>query len=1284
MGKYFICEHDENKFAGLDVDPQGFATEATADDGKNVIHRFMETIPVNESFKASYPELRATHRVFFNALVKTYEKITEDQNLDCSTAEAEWRGALAVALLEDELNSEEFDRMLWAEISHNPKLLNDENFICAAESETSSLELLCIAQIYSSPNRGDERNLYPRFMLVHDSIVSPCPARTYGGGIEWLTKSGIFVDPIDKLQLQSCQRLVWRIEELQRVYREDSSDFLAHAPGEAKKCIPVFLSRFKLAIESKLSGSHKTPEQVVPSSGRISRLSATDESETANTSQKAILTNDWQALIISSLANACFYGSGVELTIKEKKTNVSQNKLLGFLGVRGGASQTLNYLTTKDGVELALYNKTSLWRIDYTNPLCAVKIKVLTETIQRVLNAEAAWFSKKITSPLNSVIAIMRQEGENLYASELENIVNRVSTFRETMSININLDKGVPKKLELPDKYSSVDTAEHDLPIEITGDGTRIFSSTVYLFESTNNDVRQELVRSSLNWSNVFCRADVEIKQQTHHKKAFFALPPYGKDTINAWKNDTVAIQRISVSVKDAESSKATITMAVSKNDGTVVGQEYTYIKKVDHVLRDECNKEFPTFSRISIWPYVKFSDPWQRYYTYFRQSPAEGAIGDIDIKMTPSICNGEIASECIRYAVRSGLRSVDKWSVAVTKELPKALDFVAMVGENSYPIGSILIDSPEPSGAGAAIKTATIALDFGTSNTAAAFNLQSDSDDNNEGVINKPFYLNNWRDYFWYPFSLCDETGIWRNYGKQIENDFKNEFIDLNAFTIPGKFSQATRLEIYKSAELLVERNERSEGVSDGEYKEKAILDTNANMGDDGVRVGIETLQRAKPYIITDMKGKRIDLGLMFLEQLVLQYSLIARIEGAAKAHWRITMPNTNLLEKGDFGDGMQKLLTTMSSFSGLNMVDLHFYSEAHSAGKFLMSESIPHAGYVAADIGGGTTDISVWKVSEETKLEEQNNPLREWSLKLGGRTILAHNVARNIGRDLTRKQFEDILGAGVAKENSNALEIMKAHATNSTTPPDELFLQAFETLCGKYGDKIKNRISQIASPRTTWSLHETVRFHMAVIFTALGWCSKEALSRDIENDFKIILAGNGSRIYDWLNRLDKEKLKLFFELGVIFAQGKLPKFEQDKKEKTEGNSTYVLLPEIDNVLDRYKENDLKKQEVCCGALLLSRTRRVGDQRVNIHNAIDRARNSEGCNKDLLNERIIRFIIQYQRTYSPMWWGDEIKSDFAFNLSAIAAQEYSKYDEIQAFVECLKQFFLKHTKFTY
>ncbi len=133
-----------------------------------------------------------------------------------------------------------------------------------------------------------------------------------------------------------------------------------------------------------------------------------------------------------------------------------------------------------------------------------------------------------------------------------------------------------------------------------------------------------------------------------------------------------------------------------------------------------------------------------------------------------------------------------------------------------------------------------------------------------------------------------------------------------------------------------------------------------------------------------------------LYLEQVMLQALLAARMNGAPSATWRVSVPNAMSAERQKrYFLMLGELARETALLSGVPLTPdtpaVLYTTENHADGLYFRGRNEVNAqnGYINLDLGGGTSDISVW-------LGNEKQASLEYSLMLGCRQILYESLGQ------------------------------------------------------------------------------------------------------------------------------------------------------------------------------------------------------------------------------------------------------------------------------------------------
>lgn len=289
--------------------------------------------------------------------------------------------------------------------------------------------------------------------------------------------------------------------------------------------------------------------------------------------------------------------------------------------------------------------------------------------------------------------------------------------------------------------------------------------------------------------------------------------------------------------------------------------------------------------------------------------------------------------------------------------------------------------------------------------------------------------------------------------------------------------------------------------------------------------------LQKGENTLYYDMKWGEETFTLaclrLFLKQVMVQASLSARLCGAPSLSWRASMPNALPLPRQEgYLEMMRGLAAEVARETGVPLTSgippVLYATENQADGLYFKSRNEVNVrnGYINMDIGGGTTDISLW-------LAGAQRPALETSLRLGCRQMLFDSVStRHLSEFSADFEHSEEGLRAVVRELVQAL----AFGVGSTRGRQKsMFL--LDDFFADYDQQIwrmmehargQGRISYVES---LLLLNIGFLFHLCGELLARAWqnpASKELLHQRLE----ICIAGNGGQLLKAFDTQARAKL--------------------------------------------------------------------------------------------------------------------------------------------------------------
>ena len=512
------------------------------------------------------------------------------------------------------------------------------------------------------------------------------------------------------------------------------------------------------------------------------------------------------------------------------------------------------------------------------------------------------------------------------------------------------------------------------------------------------------------------------------------------------------------------------------------------------------------------VWPNFVHPD-WRIYYAY--------SFLDIDEKLRFDFPNVVNPNEDIHIFGRSKLFRFTSFPSSV----------ICLYDEK--PIGSIPLKTPVT--IPESENEWTVGVDFGTSFTNA-YKKYSDSDEK--------------MSFDGLHYSITDADPITRT--SVLEENF-----------IPLKQDMPI-------SSLLTEKDGRNK-VGSKVSKADIIFDARIYVAQDPTQVGDRQnflIGNLKWSSLNDKKPMRL-----FIEQLGLQISAQAVKNGASSIQWALSYPTAfSSNDKKSYVKIWNDSSKRLATITGLRYEDLsvaatkHFRSESLAIAHFFNNKKEkPLSNTACIDIGGGTTDISIWELRNKVF-----TPVFQFSIQLAGRHLFS-DVMKRSPRFLrhirfTTEEYTDAL-LQLSKKNKgdlfySALDAVVKGGSNTWLSEHREDLQNDERL----RDYLQILVVGIAG----------MHYYIGLVLDVLH--REDNKLYDSGKPVNVYFGGNGCRLLNWLSYTgefgDDEVSNLLQEMVV-----------RGSKFKPSGSRTVYL-------------SDLPKEEAACG--LVVGKKKLGDPSIN------------------------------------------------------------------------------------
>ncbi|MBI1923906.1 hypothetical protein HYR99_06610 [Candidatus Poribacteria bacterium] len=512
----------------------------------------------------------------------------------------------------------------------------------------------------------------------------------------------------------------------------------------------------------------------------------------------------------------------------------------------------------------------------------------------------------------------------------------------------------------------------------------------------------------------------------------------------------------------------------------------------------------------LEVWPNFNAST-WKAYYTYFSTAGqqntfyakpyAPGYVLNEQENVQTSKVGGEIERE-----------------MTLMEPFPEAMICTAQeaVTQNNriklVPAGVLLIKQPDE--LTPATKSWTIGIDFGTTGTSVYVN----------DHIRSPFPIH-------FKPLLLQVTQSLEEFRSQIYDDF-----------LPGATESTPFLSVFHKFPTV--------GL-------RPLLDGHIYFLPDYQKFS-EKLT-SDQGIITDLKWGGPDERRhvrAFLEQLCLQCAAEAVANGVKEVGWRFSFPAAfSDQDRKDFQDIWDKIAQACTNKTGLAQIQDSFKSEPESvvsARFFAECPDIPPArkalfntGVVCIDIGGGTSDISVW---------QKNRLCWQASLLFAGRNL-----------------FLDLLYAKPNfLANLSTVDLSSLNRFKESHNRKEFYAQA-DALIKAEGDKWLENLPYDREKVKEFAQLMTVGLSGLFYYTGLLLQYLHQASTYEKRMPNVYVAGNGAKMFRWLESNTDEFFKKIFLKASGFEE-EVRRFEVWISPSPKSEAAFGLVSE--GVHLQYDEN--------------------------------------------------------------------------------------------------------------
>ena len=264
-----------------------------------------------------------------------------------------------------------------------------------------------------------------------------------------------------------------------------------------------------------------------------------------------------------------------------------------------------------------------------------------------------------------------------------------------------------------------------------------------------------------------------------------------------------------------------------------------------------------------------------------------------------------------------------------------------------------------------------------------------------------------------------------------------------------------------------------------------------------------------------------------LFMKQAMLQATLAACMSGSPSVSWRISMPNVlPLAKKESFLNTVRGLTNELAEETGVPLTQgeasVSCASENHADGLYFLSQNEVNTvnGYLNMDIGGGTTDLSVWLNNSQTAALEA-------SLLLGCRQILFDSLSTR-----HRDEFVQDFAQSEPKLRKLVQDLSESFANGATDPHTRLKnLLLLDSFFAEHSAGVTQMMARARSNGDISLLESLLLFNIGFLFRLCGelldqcYYAEESRSQ-LKEHMQICVAGNGGQFLNCFDETTQNKL--------------------------------------------------------------------------------------------------------------------------------------------------------------
>jgi hypothetical protein len=274
-----------------------------------------------------------------------------------------------------------------------------------------------------------------------------------------------------------------------------------------------------------------------------------------------------------------------------------------------------------------------------------------------------------------------------------------------------------------------------------------------------------------------------------------------------------------------------------------------------------------------------------------------------------------------------------------------------------------------------------------------------------------------------------------------------------------------------------------------------------------------VNTKPGRRENLLTNIKweSERSNTG-KYLNQLLTQIVYYAAEKGVRKINWFFSYPTAfGLGGRGDFSERLEKLLVSLEKDTGIRQIFSerdNLLTESIAAAYYFRKQNPLEQVFLGVDIGGGTSDISLWL---KTKYAFQS------SVRFASRTMFVEPLKHLLER-------QSVMDAVRTTKNTDGIRMMLDYSGSGTVISDDKIQFFIETVLFEYYSDFKTRLDTLAGEDL--AAYRLFKYQVLIAYSGLMYYLANIIARlfesgKIDKDIAAVvlgLSGKGSKMTDWI----------------------------------------------------------------------------------------------------------------------------------------------------------------------